>query len=394
MKIGIVLSQTPQYSETFFRLKIKVLQELGYEVILFTQNRDPYFKACEVKSVLSLSQYPLWMRCFKVSTTLLLVSLFQPMRFFKFIALERQSKRSWTQIIKNLYNNSHILRFKTLNWVHFGFATIALQSEHVAKAIGAKMAVSCRGYDIDVYAELHPDCYDVLWAKVDKIHSISNYLLQKAYTLGLDKSTPSMVITPAVDIKLFSNEWYKFRTSNEKITITTVGRLHPIKGLKFSIEAAVFLKQAGLNFEYLIIGDGPEYSLLQKQIDFLKLKDYVFLKGRKSQEALKQILQVTDVYVQYSISEGFCNSVLESQAMGLLTIVSDGGALPENVIDKQTGWVVPKKNAKLLAEAILNIINLPESTKAEVRAASRQRVLDLFSIDKHQKLFKAFYEND
>lgn len=138
MKIGIVLSQTPQYSETFFRLKIKVLQELGYEVILFTQNRDPYFKACEVKSVLSLSQYPLWMRCFKVSTTLLLVSLFQPMRFFKFIALERQSKRSWTQIIKNLYNNSHILRFKTLNWVHFGFATIALQSEHVAKAIAQK----------------------------------------------------------------------------------------------------------------------------------------------------------------------------------------------------------------------------------------------------------------
>jgi colanic acid/amylovoran biosynthesis glycosyltransferase len=34
-KIGIVLSSTPGYSETFFKSKIKGLQESGYDVTLF-----------------------------------------------------------------------------------------------------------------------------------------------------------------------------------------------------------------------------------------------------------------------------------------------------------------------------------------------------------------------
>ena len=48
---------------------------------------------------------------------------------------------------------------------------------------------------------------------------------------------------------------------------------------------------------------------------------------------IKISLNNSDVYLQYSVQEGFCNAVLEAQAMGLLCVVSDGGALPENVID-------------------------------------------------------------
>ena len=54
-----------------------------------------------------------------------------------------------------------------------------------------------------------------------------------------------------------------------------------------------------------------------------------------------------DIYIQYSIEEGFCNAVLEAQSMGVLTIVSDASGLIENVVDGKTGWVVPKRRTKV-----------------------------------------------
>src|SRR5690606_33804472 len=65
----------------------------------------------------------------------------------RYIKLERQEGTAWTQLLKKTYLNAHLLKSK-LDWLHFGFATMALGSETVAKAIGAKMAVSLRGFDM------------------------------------------------------------------------------------------------------------------------------------------------------------------------------------------------------------------------------------------------------
>ena len=63
-------------------------------------------------------------------------------------------------------------------------------------------------------------------------------------------------------------------------------------------------------------------------------------------------MEWADIYIQPSIQEGFCNSVLEAQAMGLLVIVSDAEGLHENVINNVTGWVVKKRNPILLSEKL------------------------------------------
>ena len=49
MKIGLVLSSTPAYSETFFNSKIKGLQKNGFEVVLFVNSKDTHFDLCTVK---------------------------------------------------------------------------------------------------------------------------------------------------------------------------------------------------------------------------------------------------------------------------------------------------------------------------------------------------------
>lgn len=388
MKIGLVLSRTPEYSETFFVSKIDGLLASGFDVTLFVQNNDSNFSICKVILAPSVNKQHMISQFFKVCYILIELFIRYTKPFFKFIGLELKANKSWLQIVKNVYNNSHILK-ANLDWLHFGFATIAIQSEHIAKAIDAKMAVSFRGFDLDVYPLQHPNCYELLWGNVDKAHPISNYMLDKAYNLGLSRKVPYKIITPAIDMSKFKGIVYEIP---QNICFLTIARLHKIKGLNDTLEAMALLKEKGIDFKYSIIGDGIECDNLKTLINKLKLSNYVNLEGKKDHNKVIEYLNETSIYIQYSESEGFCNAVLEAQAVGLLCVVSNGGALPENVLHKKTGWVVPKRNPKALAKTIEEVINLPEDVKSQIRINAQHRVTHEFNLEKQQKEFIEFYK--
>lgn len=387
MKIGLVLSKTPAYSETFFLSKINGLKVSGFDITLFVQKKENDFSLCEVivsPRVDNGNKLAQFFRVLYVSLGLLIKN---PRSLFKFVSLELKANRSWIQIVKNMYNNAHILK-ADLDWLHFGFATMAIQSEHVAQAIGAKMAVSFRGFDLDVYPIKHPDCYPLLFKNVDKVHAISKYMLDKGYELGLSKDKLYKIITPAIDVLKFKR---KEQVRSPKLQILTIARLHWIKGLEYCIRAMKLVKDQGIDFTYSIVGEGIEYDRLQNLIQSLELSKHVVLEGRKDHDDVLDYLSRADIYIQYSESEGFCNAVLEAQAMGLLCITSDGGALPENVIDQRTGWIVPKKNPEKLSEKILEVLALSEIEKNNIRIQAQKRVLIDFNLEKQQKEFADFY---
>lgn len=388
MKIGLVLSRTPEYSETFFVSKVKGLLATGFDVNLFVQNNDNHFSLCKVVLAPSVTKQYRIFQFLKVCYVLLELFIRYSKPFFKFIELEQKAKKSWSQIVKNTYNNSHILK-NDLDWLHFGFATIAIQSEHVAKAIEAKMAVSFRGFDLDVYPLQHPDCYNLLWKNVDKVHPISKYMLDKAYNLGLSRKVPYEIITPAVDVSKFVDV---LKPLSETLKFLTVGRLHWIKGINSTLEALAILKRKGIFFKYFIIGEGPESENIAFAINQLQLNDEVTLVGKKPHNDIILYLSSTDIYIQYSDSEGFSNAVLEAQAIGLLCVVSNGGALPENVLHKKTGWIVPKRNPSALATAIMEVIKLPEKEKLKMKINAKERVVSEFNIEKQQQAFIKFYD--
>src|SRR5690606_12647628 len=107
-------------------------------------------------------------------------------------------KRSLFQALKNLIASEFILS-KKMDWLHFGFGTMALGKENVAEAIGAKMAVSFRGFDIGIYPIKHPGCYDLLFLKADKFHVISDDISKLLFKAGLKTNREIVKITPAID---------------------------------------------------------------------------------------------------------------------------------------------------------------------------------------------------
>jgi len=386
MKIGLVLSRTPAYSETFFISKIEGLQKNGFEVVLFVNSKDTHFDLCTVKKQVQYRSFFI-LEFFLKSLGLLLTKL---SILLKFISLERKRNVSFKRILKKLILNQHILQESNVDWLHFGFATQAIGRENIAKVIGAKMAVSLRGFDIDVYPLKHKDCYSFLLKSVDKVHSISNYLLNKANILGLDKNTPSQIITPAID-SLRINKLISKINNSKNLKICTIGRLHWIKNYTDILKSLKILKDKEIQFKYHIIGEGVLLEALKYEVYEYGLNDSVIFEGKLSHQETIQKLYDSDVYIQYSYSEGFCNAVLEAQSMGVLPIVSDAEGLSENVLNNKTGWVIQKNSPKLLANKIVEVSNLPESDKEKIRKQAIERVLKEFNVEKQQKEFIDFY---
>lgn len=390
MRIGLVLSSTPAYSETFFNSKIKGLQEHGYSVVLLTQTRRKDFDLCPVITAPKVYKNPVLQTLSMVGVILRL--LIQPKSLIKYIRLEKQLNTSTKRLLKKIYLHSHILNQK-IDWLHYGYATKAIESEFLAKAIGAKLAVSFRGFDINVYPIKHPKCYDLLWKEVDKVHSISNDLMQKAYGIGLSKKKPYNIITPAVNLSHL-NALKGSKINHKNPQIVTVARLNWIKGLDHALNTMKILKDNNFDFEYHIIGSGSptEIERYTFQIHQNQLQNHVFLHGKLSHKKVLTILNSADLYIQTSIQEGFCNAVLEAQALGLLCIVTDAGALPENIIDKKTGWIVPKRQPKLLANKIIEVIGLPEAEQKIIQNQAVKHVEKNFNIEKQQDAFAEFYK--
>lgn len=397
MKIGIVLSKPPEYSETFFISKVKGLQAHGYSVVLYTQSTVPSRgqQGCypfEVKLAppiykRNIVKQSIWFA--RVFFKLLLH--IKPV--LRFIQLEKQQGTTFGVILKRLYLNAHILT-QQMDWLHFGFATMALGKEQVAESINAKMAVSLRGFDIAIYPVKHLNCFELLWKKVDKVHTISNDLYKLALNNGLSTSIPFQKITPAINTKLFSFNVKKEKSSSSPIKMMTIARLHWKKGLTYTLTALKLLKEQGVDFHYTIVGEGVEYEKLMYLRRQLGLEKEVTLIGKVAHHQIKELLTEHNYYIQYSISEGFCNAVLEAQAMGLLCIVSDAEGLSENVLHKKSGWVVEKRNPKKLTETLLEVSKMLDIEQNNIREFAMKRVKNEFNIEKQQEAFVNFYNLD
>jgi colanic acid/amylovoran biosynthesis glycosyltransferase len=80
-----------------------------------------------------------------------------------------------------------------------------------------------------------------------------------------------------------------------------------------------------------------------------------------------------DVLLHAAVSEGFCNAVMEAQAMKLPVVCSDADGLGENVVHGETGYVVPRRDPQSLAERLAELGREP-NLRERMGAAGRQRV--------------------
>lgn len=148
--------------------------------------------------------------------------------------------------------------------------------------------------------------------------------------------------------------------------VLTIARLAPQKGLDLLLEAATLIKQRGLNFTWLVAGDGPLKAQLNQQITAADLP--VKLLGRR--EDIGALLAQADVVVQTSYWEGQPLTLREAMQAGRAIVATDVGGSAYTLAG--CGQLVDPQ-AGPLADAVVAVISDPKRRET-LEAASRAAV--------------------
>ena len=108
---------------------------------------------------------------------------------------------------------------------------------------------------------------------------------------------------------------------DKDLKIIQVGRLNEVKNHQFSLQIAEELKKRKVDFALYIVGQGPLDEILKQQVTDKLLVDSVKFLGMRTD--ITELMASADYMIMPSLHEGFPVVLVESQTVGLPTLVSD-----------------------------------------------------------------------
>ena len=134
-----------------------------------------------------------------------------------------------------------------------------------------------------------------------------------------------------------------------------MGRLTPVKGLEFFLKAARIVRSQRPNVKFIIAGDGPlKYPLQALACEYGLEKDVLFVGHRDDSH---EILELMDIFVLPSFSEGIPMVLLEALALARPVVGSRVGGIPEVIEHGVSGLFVTAGREEELAQSCIALMD-------------------------------------
>jgi glycosyltransferase involved in cell wall biosynthesis len=172
--------------------------------------------------------------------------------------------------------------------------------------------------------------------------------------------------------------------------ITLVGSLYPVKGHRYLLEAAPQILKTCPSTVFLVAGRGDCEAALRQQAQSLGVEARVRFLGLRHD--IPTLLELGDVFVQPSLSEGLSIAILEAMAAARPVVTTRVGGNPELVVDGETGLLVEPADAAGLASAVARVLADPAEGR-RLGANGLARVRSRFStetmVGQYELIYKA-----
>lgn len=255
--------------------------------------------------------------------------------------------------------------------VYIEAANVAARFGPTLDHLGPKV-VMCTGSDVRILPYIHPRWARVLppvFARTARVLCRSEDLRQWALRSGAPVERTE-VLYPAVDTRYFAARDRPPRDT-QRLRLVSVGRHHWVKGYEYAVQAVAMARSQGCDVTYTIVGgDQGAADAVRYAAHELGLAEVVTLAGAKPVPGVRAALARADVFLVSSVGEGVSRAALEAMAMGLPVVTTDAGGMPEVVADGVEGLIVPRRDPRALADAIVRLAD-----DAPLRAAMRERAL-------------------
>jgi glycosyltransferase involved in cell wall biosynthesis len=235
----------------------------------------------------------------------------------------------------------------------------------------------------DIYqAELNPG--DLLERKMHGARFVATCTCANAQVLRARHPRPTEVhaIYHGLD-----TDWFRPDTAQAaapRATILAVGRLVEKKGFDQLVEACARLRDAGVAFGCLIVGErGSAYESMRQQIAERELAGHVRLHGAVTQDELRAIYARARVFalpcqiMEDGDRDGFPNVLAESMAMGVPVVSTRISGIPELIDDGVHGLLVEPRDPDALAAALRRVLE-DDALHASLARDGRRRICDRF----------------
>jgi len=168
-----------------------------------------------------------------------------------------------------------------------------------------------------------------------------------------------------------------------------VAQLEDHKGHRDLIAAAKILKEHAPRIRVIIVGEGSLRMELDRQAHDLHVDDVVYFLGFR--EDVPRILASLDLFVLSSRMEGLGTSIMDAMASRLPVVATQAGGIPELVIHRETGLLVPPQDPPALANAILKLF-LDRALAARLAQRGFEVVHEKFSAEAMARKIVGIYE--
>lgn len=143
--------------------------------------------------------------------------------------------------------------------------------------------------------------------------------------------------------------------------VGTVGRLTPVKGHRYLLEAAKEILTANPDCYFVFLGDGEISSELQDYARVLGIKDNVRFPGWRPD--VGAVMSVFDIFSLPSLNEGMGRVLVEAMMLGKPVVASRVGGILDLVRDNDNGLLVSPSDPQSLAAGISALANDPEKRR-------------------------------
>lgn len=226
--------------------------------------------------------------------------------------------------------------------------------------------------------------------KSDGVTAVSNYLRESTLA-NFEICNPIEVIYNFIDFKRFQrkdkNHFKQAIAPNDERILIHVSNFRPVKRVDDVLYIFRIIKDE-IPAKLLLIGDGPERSKCEDLSRRLGLTGDVRFLGK--QDAVEELLAVSDLFLLPSASESFGLAALEAMACEVPVVSSNVGGIPEVNIDGETGFTSGVGMVDKMAEDALRILR-DDATLERFRAAALAQAAR-FDIEKIVPEYEAYYE--
>ena len=385
MRLGYLYSRYPVLSQTFCDMEMLELERRGFDLVVgsihppLTSIRHPHTRA--LRAPVRYAPPPPVMRLWEEKAR-------RESRWpGQLVEAHEQKYGPAVKAPTRARNATHfaeLFRREGVTHFHVHFANRAAHTALFLKAMsGIPFSLTAHGQDF--MADLGND--DLLREICDAAEVVA---VETEYSRGLmqvrcpNAASKIHRVYNGMDLANFAGAQTRAAVGGP-VEILSVGRLVAFKGFEYLIEACAQLRQRSIQFHCEIIGDGPLRENLRDQIAELRLGERVTLSGALPQDCVQERLRACDIFALASTtddngaSDVFPTVILEAMASARPVVSTVLAGIPESVIDKETGLLVPAGESGLFADALEMLCRDAES-RGRYGAAGQTRVEQHFQV--------------